>query len=101
MMMPAPSVSNPDRGTVGAGPVPTSVLVPGRGDAGDRLAGHRHRIRATSNQVTVPFESLARARDASFDTVGAFGDLTIGLSASSAWSREPAPIGGPARTHAR
>ena len=83
-MMPAPSVNNPDRSTVG-GRASADLQFSSRAAAmlGIDWQANRHRIRATSNQVTVPFESLARARDASFDTVGAFGDLTIGLGASA------------------
>jgi iron complex outermembrane receptor protein len=78
MMMPNPSVSNPDRRTVVA-----------RGLAelefNDQLAltlgldhqFNRHAVRNSMNQPMMPYEDQQRMRDADFSQVGAFGEVTF------------------------
>jgi iron complex outermembrane receptor protein len=84
MMMPAPTVNNPDRRTVG-GRTSVGLQLSSRVTAtlGVDWQSNRHRIRTTSNQGTIPFESLPRSLDASFDNVGAFGDATLGLGGAA------------------
>lgn len=77
MMMPKPSVANPDRRTVGARALgafefglATKVTV------GGDWQDNRHAVRSSSNQTSDPFETHARIRDAEFDNLGAFAELT-------------------------
>ena len=77
MMMPNPSVSNPDRRTVG-----------GRALASLHLGAHtaarigadwqddRHSVRSSSNQPVDPFEDHERMRDATFEDRGVFAEAT-------------------------
>jgi iron complex outermembrane receptor protein len=81
MMMPAPSVSNPDRKTIGGRasielkPIEnTSVTL------GLDFQQNRHALRSTSNQTVDPFESHARVKDADFEDYGMFGEVSQTLA---------------------
>lgn len=79
MMMPNPSVSNPDRRTVG-GRVSANLELGASTKAtlGGDWQDNRHTVRSSSNQTTDPFEAHDRMRDAEFGNVGAFAELTRG-----------------------
>jgi iron complex outermembrane recepter protein len=83
-LMPSPSVSNPDRRTVGG-----RVLASLRFGAGTeaRLGidwqSNRHSVRGSPNQPADPFEGHARVRDAAFESTGAFAELTRAVSSGS------------------
>ncbi|MGE0116056.1 MAG: TonB-dependent copper receptor [Steroidobacteraceae bacterium] len=82
MMMPGRSVSNPDRRTTGG-----RIAV----DLGDASQLHatlgidtqenRHRDRSTMNQDVMPYQAMARTRDAWFRNSGAFGEVTMPVAA--------------------
>jgi iron complex outermembrane receptor protein len=75
--MPFPSVSNPDRRTTGGrvaldlGWGETDVLT-----VGADLQENQHSLRSTMNQDLRPYQSLARADDAWFRSIGLFGEYT-------------------------
>lgn len=80
MMMPNPSASNPDRKTVGGKLIAALAL----GDATDAKIGidyqsNVHRNRSTMNELTMPYESMARLQDAQFRDIGLFAELTHDL----------------------
>jgi iron complex outermembrane recepter protein len=83
MMMPNPSVSNPDRRTRGGKAL--IELTPGGGDATRVTFGldhqaNRHTVRSSSNQTSDPYEAKARMRDADFRQTGFFGEVTRRLA---------------------
>ena len=81
MMMPAPSVSNPDRKTIGGR---ASIdLKPFDGTKvilGLDFQKNRHAFRGTSNQTVDPFESHVRVKDADFEDYGMFGEVSQTLA---------------------
>jgi len=84
MMMPNPSVMNPDRRTSGG-----RVLLDLRfGDAATASVGldaqeNRHTQRMSMNQPQMPYESMPRAEDARFRQAGVFGELTVDAGSSA------------------
>jgi len=75
--MPFRSVSNPDRRTTGGRAA--FDLVWGERDAltvGADLQENQHSLRSTMNQDLRPYQSLARADDAWFRSIGLFGEYT-------------------------
>jgi len=84
MMMPNPSVSNPDRETTG-GKIVVS-LTPG--DARTRVTlgldqqSNEHTVRSSSNQTTDPYEAKVRTPDAEFRQWGVFGEITRDIGES-------------------
>ena len=78
MMMPNPSVSNPDRETTGG-----KVLVElTPGDSHTRFTigldqqSNEHTVRSSSNQPADPYQAKPRTRDAEFRQWGLFGEMT-------------------------
>lgn len=72
-----PMVSNPDRETLGG----RVALTLRPGDASRAVLGidtqsNKHTVRSTMNQAAMPYESMARLEDASFDQQGLFGEWT-------------------------
>ncbi len=80
MMMPAPTVSNPDRRTLG-GRVALGFTWRDATTANVGLdwQNNRHAVRNSSNQELDPFEAKDRVQDAAFNDVGLFGDVTRAL----------------------
>jgi iron complex outermembrane receptor protein len=81
-MMANPSVSNPDRLTTGG--LAQLTLVPRDGIAlttGLDTQYNEHTVRSTMNQAMMPYEAMARRRDAEFTQVGGF--------AEGAWTSAP------------
>jgi iron complex outermembrane receptor protein len=80
MMMPHPSVNNPDRRTVG-GRVSAALQFTAATLAtiGADYQDNRHSMRRSVNQTTDPFEVKPRMSDAAFDNLGVYGELTQGL----------------------
>jgi iron complex outermembrane receptor protein len=79
MMMPQPAASNPDRRTEGgrlAAAVELGAIT--HATVGGDWQGNRHTIRKSSNQASDPFETHVRVRDADFENLGAFAELTQG-----------------------
>lgn len=77
MMMPGRSVSNPDRRTEGARLAADLSLTAGlSGTVGVDAQANEHRIRSTMNEDMMPFESMARVKDADFENWGVFGEFT-------------------------
>lgn len=85
MMMPNPSVSNPDRETVGGRLV--AELAPGEGTTRLTLGldqqSNEHTVRSSSNQTADPYQAKPRTRDAEFRQWGLFGELTREIGESS------------------
>jgi iron complex outermembrane receptor protein len=82
MMMPNPSVSNPDRRTLGgrltAGLAWTTKTT---ANLGVDWQNNRHRVRDSSNENLDPYEAKAFMQDAAFNDVGVFGEVTQLLGA--------------------
>lgn len=80
MMMPAPAVSNPDRRTMGSR-VAAGLALSGStsATAGFDWQTNRHSVRSSSNQLVDPYDLKPRTLDATFDNLGAFGELTQSL----------------------
>jgi len=77
MMMPAPSASNPDRRTEGGRVAIELALTAGLGGTvGMDAQRNRHRVRSTMNQPMMPYEAMARVKDAEFENWGAFAEFT-------------------------
>ena len=78
MNMPGRAVSNPDRRTAGLR-VSVDLAGPSKATATVGLDGqeNRHTQRSTMDQEMQPYQSMARAEDARFRNVGAFGELTV------------------------
>lgn len=76
-MMATPSVSNPDRETMGGRiattywPSPELQLV-----AGIDAQTNEHSTRNSMNQTMMPYENMDRVKDASFRQFGGFGELS-------------------------
>ncbi len=84
MMMPNPAVANPDRETTGA--TAQLELTPGestRLTLGADTQTNLHTVRSTMNQTTVPYEAMARVRDARFKQRGLFGEAAVTLAPGS------------------
>jgi iron complex outermembrane recepter protein len=83
MMMPAPSVSNPDRRTLG-GRAAAALELGSRTQAtlGGDWQGNRHSVRSSSNQPSDPYETHERLRDAEFENFGGFAELTQGVGSA-------------------
>jgi iron complex outermembrane recepter protein len=76
-MMANPSVSNPDRLTTGG--LAQLTLAPRDGivvTTGLDTQYNEHTVRSTMNQTMMPYEAMARRRDAEFRQVGAFAEGT-------------------------
>lgn len=79
----ANTASNPDRQTEGARvvatltPTATATLV-----IGLDTQANEHSNRATSNQITMPYQAMARVADAEFKQMGIFGEWTQRLAES-------------------
>lgn len=75
MMMANPSVANPDRLTTGGlvqlalAPADSLVVT-----AGLDTQHNEHTVRSTMNQAMMPYEAMARSRDAEFTQRGAFAE---------------------------
>jgi len=82
--MPNPSVSNPDRRTVG-GRVSAALQFSAATltTLGVDYQDNRHSIRRSTNQTSDPFEAKTRMSDAAFDNVGVYGELTQGVGAKN------------------
>ncbi|MFN8094142.1 MAG: TonB-dependent copper receptor [Vicinamibacteria bacterium] len=82
--MPNPSVSNPDRRTVG-GRALAALHLGARTSArvGADWQDNRHSVRSSSNQTADPFESHPRAEDATFENGGLFAELTRETAATA------------------
>jgi iron complex outermembrane recepter protein len=79
-MMPYPSVSNPDRRTVGGRLSGTLQFAAATlATIGADYQDNRHSIRKSVNQPADPFEAKPRVSDAAFDNFGVYGELTQGL----------------------
>lgn len=81
MMMPNPSVSNPDRETEGA--TAQFELTPGestRLTLGADAQRNLHTNRSTMNETAMPYEAMARIRDARFAQRGLFGETAVTLA---------------------
>lgn len=81
MMMPNPSVANPDRETRGA--TALVELTPGastRLTLGADTQTNLHTVRSTMNETTMPYEAMARTRDARFEQRGLFGETAVTLA---------------------
>ncbi len=81
MMMPGKSASNPDRLTWGGRLA--VALTPGealRLDLGLDHQSNRHRLRSTTNQDAMPFETMARVADAAFHQTGLFAEASYSFS---------------------
>jgi iron complex outermembrane receptor protein len=81
VMMPNPSVSNPDRKTTG-GKLATTLAL---GDTTDATIGfdfqtNSHRSRMSMNQIMMPYQMKARTQDALFSDYGLFGEITHDVS---------------------
>jgi iron complex outermembrane receptor protein len=76
MMMPNPTVSNPDRRTFGAR-VQGSLRVGSSTEIrlGGDWQGNRHSVRGSANQLADPYEARPRTQDATFDSAGFFAEL--------------------------
>lgn len=75
MTMPNPSVANPDRQT--AGGRAQIVLTPGAAltvTTGVDAQQNRHTNRSTMNETAMPYEAMARTKDAEFAQYGFFGE---------------------------
>ena len=83
-MMPNPSVSNPDRRTVG-GRVSASLEFSAAALAtiGVDYQDNAHSLRRSTNQTSDPFEAKPRMSDATFENAGFYGELTQGLGVKS------------------
>jgi iron complex outermembrane receptor protein len=82
MMMPGRAASNPDRRTTGAriaadlkGPDGLTATV------GLDYQDNRHRNRSTMNETTMPYENMARVKDAEFRNTGVFGEAILPFTA--------------------
>jgi len=81
MMMPNPSVANPDRRTVGGRMLASLHLGAGTTTRiGADWQDNRHSVRSSSNQPADPFEDHERMRDATFEDFGVFAEATHGDS---------------------
>ena len=80
--MPGRSVSNPDRRTEGARlAAELSFTSTFSGTLGIDAQSNEHRLRSTMNENMLPYESLARVKDAEFQDWGLFGEFTQALAA--------------------
>ncbi len=83
MMMPTPSVSNPDRLTTGGlaqftlAPVGALTVT-----AGLDTQRNKHTVRSTMNETAMPYESMARTKDAEFTQYGFYSEGTWASSAA-------------------
>jgi len=79
--MPFRSVSNPDRRTEGARLAVELSLTGALGaTVGVDAQRNEHRLRWTMNEALMPYESMARVKDAEFGNRGLFGELTQELA---------------------
>jgi len=80
-MMPGKSVSNPDRLTRGV--VTQAEFKPAGAlliKAGVDAQDNRHRVRSTSNEESMPYETKSRIADGKFSQRGAFGEAVWNLA---------------------
>ncbi len=81
-MMPLPAASNPDRRTTGGRVAAEMQASSGlMATLGLDHQDNRHRNRSTMNQVSMPYEAMARVADAEFTSTGLFGEATLPLTA--------------------
>jgi iron complex outermembrane receptor protein len=79
--MPFRSVSNPDRRTEGARVAVELSLTSALGaTVGVDAQRNEHRLRSTMNETMMPYEAMARVKDAAFENLGLFGELTRELA---------------------
>ena len=79
--MPFRSASNPDRRTEGARVAVELALTGTLGaTVGVDAQRNEHRLRSTMNETMMPYEAMARVKDASFENRGLFGELTRELA---------------------
>ncbi len=84
MMMPNPSVSNPDRETEGAtAQIELTPAESTRLTLGADAQVNTHTLRSTMNETTMPYEAKARVRDARFEQRGLFGEAAVTLAPGS------------------
>lgn len=83
-MMPNRSVSNPDRRTIG-GRLSSNLRVSGTTLAtlGVEWQENRHALRSSANQVNDPYDVKPRMRDASFENLGGYAEVTQAVGARS------------------
>jgi iron complex outermembrane recepter protein len=83
MMMPNPSVSNPDRLTTGGRAMATlNAGEMTQFKVGADTQKNIHTLRSTMNQNTMPYENMARVEDANFTNSGLFGEARHMLNGS-------------------
>lgn len=81
MMMPNPTVSNPDRRTIVArGLLDLKPSDPLSVTLGLDHQFNRHSERGSMNQSAMPYESQSRLRDADFSQIGMFGEATYAFT---------------------
>jgi len=81
MMMPNPSVSNPDRETRGGtAQIELTPTDAARLTLGADAQVNTHTLRSTMNETTMPYEAKARVRDARFEQRGVFGEAAVTLA---------------------
>ena len=81
-MMPGPSASNPDRRTIGGRVAAEMQTHSGlAATLGVDYQDNRHRTRSTMNEISTPYEAMARVADAEFTNAGLFGEATLPLTA--------------------
>lgn len=77
MMMPNPSVANPDRLTTGGlAQLTLAPVEPLTVTAGLDTQRNVHTVRSTMNETAMPYGAMARVRDAEFIQVGLFAEGT-------------------------
>ncbi|MEZ5561060.1 MAG: TonB-dependent copper receptor [Pseudomonadales bacterium] len=87
MMMPNPTVSNPDRETIAAR-IAATVAFTDALQAVLGFDGHddEHSVRNSMNQLMMPYQSLPRLTDARFEQRGLFGEFTWEAAPGRVWA---------------
>ena len=87
MMMPNPTVSNPDRETLAAR-FAASLAFTSELDSTLGIDAHRdeHGIRSAMNQLMMPYQAQPRMTDARFDQLGLFGEFTWRPAEGRSWA---------------
>jgi iron complex outermembrane recepter protein len=84
MMMPNPTVSNPDRRTTGGKLLAELQLgTSTSATLGIDHQANEHSVRSSMNQTMMPYQQLSRIDDAEFSNVGVFAELTHDLDLRS------------------
>ncbi len=86
MMMPNRSASNPDRETIG-GRLSADLVIGERIDVvvGIDAGDNRHSVRSTMNQSLMPYQSMRRVDDATFEQRGVFTETTWRSTDDRSW----------------